>query len=194
MVILGLLFDIVMTGLLAATIFFAVRLSRDLDTFRTTRNDMAQAMQDIATHVTKAQSAVEELRLHAGQSAINLQALITQADQVSRELELVTQAGDALATRLEGAASLRAKDATPSSQSFTDVMDTVVPDRPYQSRGDSLNGPAFTIYDREYNNADGDADPSATDGYETENDDDNGFFSQAERDLATVLNKRRSRR
>lgn len=187
MAILGLLFDVAITALLAATIFYAVRLSRDLETFRTTRADLSQAMQDIAGHVTKAQAAVEELRVHAGQSAINLQSLVTQADQVARELEMVVEAGNALANRLEGAASQAAAARVQDSYDAPPV-----PDRPYQARGDVTDGPAFIIQDREFDLGGGSDEADLT-GWGDESADD-GFFSQAERDLAAVMQRRRARR
>ncbi len=195
MAFLGLIFDLIMTALLAATIFYAVRLSRDLETFRTTRTDLAQAMQEIAGHVTKAQQAVEELRAHAGQSSVHLQSLITSADQVSRELEMIIEAGNALAGRLEGvatqAAAARPQNTHRAAQSAAYTPPAPVPDRPYQARGDVVDGPAFAIRDREYD--DGASDDTAASGWGDDADDD-GFFSKAERDLAAVLNKRRQRR
>lgn len=99
---------IIMDGLvlvlLAATIFFAARLSLYLKTFKDSRRDLDKTIHDLATQIEKAEKSVQGLRETAKDSGRDLQAKISEASALLDELQLVTQAGDSLATRLEGLA------------------------------------------------------------------------------------------
>lgn len=209
MAVWALLTDIVVMSLLGATIFYAIRLSRNLEHFRQTRDDLHAVINDLSTHVHRAQQAVEELRAHAGQSAINLQTLITRSEEIADELQLMVQAGDALAGRLEnlaskasGAEQQRAEQALPDVEDFyqppPQKMQSqpvpIVPERPYHN-GDVMQqahaggfGGAFAIRDRDY-----EAESTGAEAEADWEDDDPilSLSSQAERDLAAVLRRRR---
>ena len=229
----GLLSDLVIMSLLGATIFYAIRLSKNLEHFRQTRDDMNSVVGELSAHVARAQAAVEELRSHAGQSAINLQTLISRASEIADELELMNQAGDALAARLEGLASKasahsekhgRAEPANfatgpnffahdeddrhaPDDESANDFAATLrqsntraqqvapaarvaaAPEKPYRPAESGAGYGAFSIRDREYEDSDTQV---ATAPAEWEEDDPIlSLSSQAERELAAVLRRRR---
>lgn len=211
MSIWALLADIVIMSLLGATIFYSIRLSKNLEHFRQTRDDLQNVIGDLSTHVERAQHAVEELRSHAGQSAINLQTLISRSEEIADELELMTGSADALANRLEGLATRataqaeanrpglydldeeeQSAPAAPARNAKPHAYQPVVPAKPFYAgdvmRNDDNDGGPFSIRDREYE----DEEAAATGPADWEDDDPIlALSSQAERDLATALRRRR---
>jgi hypothetical protein len=195
----SLIMDIVIAALLGATIFYAIRLSNYLDHFRETREDLNRVITDLSSHVTKAQSAVEELRAHAGQSAVRLQELTSRAEEIADELQLVTAAGDALAGRLEGLAGkangaagnkVQADLPEPLSAPAKTSAKVAATDKPFRS-ADRVAGPAFSIRDREYEDDDAQSAAEEDENWDEEDPVLSGLSSQAERDLAQVLRRRR---
>lgn len=201
----SLFFDVTVMVLLGATIFYAIRLSRHLDHFRDTRADLAGVMIELSGHIQKAQQAIDEMRAHAGQSAINLQALISQAQNVSEELQLVNQASDALGARLEALAEkgrISAEQAAAAAPTSTPYVPekrldkqaeapapqaAAYADKPYRPASPAPDMmPAFSIRD-----PDMDAAAESGQDWEDENDPFAVLGSQAERDLASALRRRR---
>lgn len=90
--------------LLAATIFFAARLSLNLRDFRASRKDLDQLVRDLGISVTRAEGAIAGMRQTASESGRDLQELVNQARSLSEELQLMNEAGNNLAGRLEKAA------------------------------------------------------------------------------------------
>lgn len=193
----ALFFDVTVMVLLGATIFYAIRLSRHLDHFRDTRADLAGVMLELSGHIQKAQQAIDEMRAHAGQSAINLQALISQAQNVSEELQLVNQASDALASRLENLAekgrkateqSVASAPAPYTPEKRAETPAAAYADKPYRPATPAPDMmPAFSIRDPDMEVATEDNEQDWAD----ENDPFAVLGSQAERDLASALRRRR---
>src|SRR5438105_3674100 len=96
--------DVAVIVLLAAVLFFAIRLQKQLSEFRAGRQDFAALVGDLGRSVTKAEKAIEGLRDTARASGRDLQAQIDAARALSDELQIITEAGDNLAGRLERAA------------------------------------------------------------------------------------------
>lgn len=101
----GLLLDLVIIILLGATIFYAARLSVHLKTFRQGRQDMQRLIQDLSGAIIRAEGAIEGLKDTARSEGEQLQKVVSKAQQSIDELEIITQAGDSMANRLEGMAS-----------------------------------------------------------------------------------------
>ena len=79
---LGLILDVVIVVLLGATIFYAIRLSRHLDSFRSNRTSMERLIRELSMQITRAQEGVTALDEASKDSGAELRDLIIK----SREL------------------------------------------------------------------------------------------------------------
>lgn len=125
---IGFILDAVMIALLAGTIYMALRLSRSLDAFRATRADIQIVMRDLAENIMRAQQAIDQLGDTSRVSGERLQQLINQGRALSDELQIINEAGDNLAERLEKLAS-RARE-THGAPGAQDVVNTDDDKRP----------------------------------------------------------------
>lgn len=203
-------FDILITGLLGATIFFAVKLSRHLDTFRSNRADMENLIRELSNQITRAQEGISVLDDLATSRGDELRSIISKARGLSEELQLMTESGNSLATRLEnmavrnrelveemdaralgmvypgGKAQSSSSSQASSSQASSREEATALRATPRPARyEETLNrakveSPADSIFSIR--------DPDFED--EESGVDDDGFSSQAERDLAEALARR----
>ncbi len=98
---MGLILDIVILVLLATTVFFAARLSLHLKTFRDSRKEFDKLLQDLSSSIVQAEGAITGLRRTAKESGTELQSLVNEARALSEELQIMGEAGDSLAGRLE---------------------------------------------------------------------------------------------
>lgn len=190
-------FDILITGLLGATIFFAVKLSRHLDTFRSNRADMENLIRELSNQITRAQEGISVLDELATSRGDELRSIISKARGLSEELQLMTESGNSLATRLENMAvrnrelvdemDVRALGMVyPGSKSQASSSSEVPPLRAARparyeetlnrAKTESAADSIFSIRDPDFED-----DESAA---------DDGFSSQAERDLAEALARR----
>ncbi len=205
---LGLILDMMIVGLLGATIFYAVRLSRNLDAFRSNRADMERLIRELSAQITRAQEGVTALDDSARQSGDELQSLVTKARGMIEELTLMNEAGDSLAARLENLATRNrvvadelggaAANLVYPGASAKPAPEKYTPDKkvePPTYRDPPLTPPSFfAIRDPDFDR-DADEKPSVLgsavpEDFGSEND---GFESQAERDLASALRRRRPR-
>lgn len=173
----GLFLDVVVIVLLGATIFYAMRLTRYLEQFRSNRADMERLIRDLSMQITRAQEGIGTLDQLAKESSDELRALLNKGRALSDELQLITEAGDSLATRLEQL-SVRARTGEdPYESPSRDAPLFAAPARPSPSASappSSTSASIFTIRDPDFEHDD--------------SDDDLG--SQAEKDLARALRKR----
>jgi uncharacterized protein YoxC len=93
--------DILIVVLLAATIFYAVRLSFHLRNFRQNRKELDKLINNLNNEINKAHKAIEGLRTTSQEAGEDLQEKISRAQGLSEELQLMNEAGDNLAVRLE---------------------------------------------------------------------------------------------
>lgn len=196
---ISLVFDILITGLLGATIFFAVKLSRHLDTFRSNRADMENLIRELSNQITRAQEGISVLDELATSRGDELRSIISKARGLSEELQLMTESGNSLASRLENLAV--------RNRELVDEMDVralgmVYPGSkaqasPAQSEPPPLRATRPARYEETLNRAKAETaadtifsirDPDFED--EDSGVDDDGFSSQAERDLAEALSRR----
>lgn len=98
---LSLGFDIIVMALLAATIYYAIKLSRHLDSFRSNRSDMEQLIRELSKQITRAQEGITVLDDLASTKGDELRKYIARAQGLSDELQIITGSADALAERLE---------------------------------------------------------------------------------------------
>ena len=94
-------FDILITVLLAATIYFAIKLSRHLDIFRSNRADMENLIRELSMQITRAQEGISVLDELSAARGDELRSSIAKARGMIDELQLMTESADSLAQRLE---------------------------------------------------------------------------------------------
>lgn len=102
---LSLVMDIVIATLLAVTIFYAIRLSKHLDDFRSNRSAMERLIRDLSSQITRAQEGVTHLDDAARASGQELRKLIEKATGITDELDIMTESGNKVAERLDSLAS-----------------------------------------------------------------------------------------
>lgn len=107
---LGLIFDVAILGALGATIFYALKLSRQITQMQADRRAFEALISALNVAASRAESAIAAFKTTAAESGDKLQEKINAARALSDELEIIIQAGDNLADRLSGNAS-RARQA-----------------------------------------------------------------------------------
>ncbi len=180
-----LILNILILVLLAATVFFAARLSVQLDVFRKGRKDFENILNNISKSVNAAENAIQGMRAVASEEGTNLQKVIDRGRSLSDELQLIHDAGDALAERLEKLAGrTRAVAEELDDMRLTNVGKIQATKAASVPETENIRG--FMIRDPDI---------------EREEDTDIGediledqFLSKAERDLYAALNKQNKKR
>lgn len=167
----ALMLDIVITFLLAGTIYFVWKLSEQMARFRNSRADMERVIRDLNIAVDRAQQSIIAMRGSADTSGQELQKIMRSATELSDELQIMTESANALATRLERAAG---------SQAGTVANEPMRPVSSPSREEHVFSG--FAIRDPEF---DGTVEPDHT-GADWNGSDDDGR-SQAEKDLARAM-------
>lgn len=100
----GLFFDIIILVALAATMWRAVTLSRQFERMQADRKAFEQLIGALNLAASRAEAAIKSIKDNAIESGGVLQDKVTRARAISDELEIMVQAGDNLAERLQGLA------------------------------------------------------------------------------------------
>lgn len=95
--------DILILAGLGGFMYYALRLSKALDVFRTYRGDFQHVMTQLTTHIDEAQKAIEELKDVSASSGADLRKMVKDAQFLCDDLEFMTETGNNLAERLESA-------------------------------------------------------------------------------------------
>lgn len=103
--------DITVLVVLLITIGYAIRLSRQLTGLRTDRDAINALIANLSTAVSRADAAIKNMRETALESGDGLQDKINAAREAFGELDIMIEAGNALAERLEGLAEKSRKAA-----------------------------------------------------------------------------------
>lgn len=98
---IGLSFDILILAALAATMYRAWTLSKQFNRLQSDRKAFEQLIQALNLAASRAEAAIRALKETTLESAETLQQKINSARGLSDELEIIVQAGDSLAERLE---------------------------------------------------------------------------------------------
>lgn len=201
--LLSFTFDVLITGLLAATIFFAVKLSRHLDSFRSNRTNMENLIRELSTQITRAQEGISVLDELSSNRGDELRRSIAKAQALSDELQLMTESGNSLAERLENMAvrnraiidemddkalGLVYPGIKPSAPTIPAAPLTATKPGKYEetltrAKAEKPVDSFFSIRDPDF-----ESDEESDDRNESGSD---PFTSQAERDLAEALKRRK---
>lgn len=190
-------FDVIITCLLATTIFFAIKLSRHLDSFRSNRASMESLIRELSSQITRAQEGISVLDELSANRGDELRASISKASDLSDELQLMTQSANSLAEKLETMAI--------RNKSLIDEMDEKALGLVFPS-GSATQlkevPPLIAVKPPRYeetltkanikskDESDLDSFFSIRDPDFGEQDDDDHFASKAEKDLADALKRR----
>lgn len=98
--LISLIIDLVLVGLLAATIAYAIILNKQIVKLRESRGELAELIQGLNDAMGKAEGGVRNLKKTAADTGEDLQRTVTKAQTLRDELEFMIEAADALATRL----------------------------------------------------------------------------------------------
>ena len=96
----GLAFDILILIALGATIFHALRLSKQFEKMQADRRAFEQLIAALNVASSRAEAAIRVLREAASEGGETLQERINKGRALADELEIIIQAGDSMANRL----------------------------------------------------------------------------------------------
>ncbi|MCK4946729.1 MAG: hypothetical protein KAS59_10800 [Alphaproteobacteria bacterium] len=109
---INLFFDIALLTALGVTIFYCFRLSRQFTQMRADRKAFEILIQSLNVASAKADASIKSFRETAVGSGDSLQEKINRSRALSDELEIMIQAGDDLANRLQSLAEKSRKVVT----------------------------------------------------------------------------------
>ncbi len=101
----GLILDCLIVVLLCATVVYAAALNRRIVRLRDNRTELELAARAMADAAAKADAGIKGLKLTAGSVGAAIQTDIGKAQALREELTFLVEAGEAMAGRLEAAAS-----------------------------------------------------------------------------------------
>ena len=170
-VALGLILDVMVLVFLGVTIYYAMKLSRSLNSFRSYRQDFEKLLDELTRNIVEAQRAIHNLKITSGDAGKNLEKTIRESRLLADELQIMNESGHSLAKRLEGGIDKNRRSAPEETASA-------------KSRRNPEAMPSFSIQDREF------GDDSDTESHDWTSDDfPEHLQSQAERELYSALQK-----
>ena len=110
--IVGLLLNILILAALGVTIFYCLRLSRQFNQMRADRKAFETLIQSLNFASARAEASIQAFRETAVGNGDILQDKINKSRAMSDELEIMIQAGDSLADRLQALAEKTRKPST----------------------------------------------------------------------------------
>jgi hypothetical protein len=173
---LNLILDLAVLCGLGVGLYYALRLMKLLEVFRSARSEMGAVMSQLVRAIDDAQRAIDSLKSSGTDAAQRLQKNLSDGKALAQELELMNAAGNSLAQRLE-----RLADKTRQRVNEEEGHNA---QRASSARSHVSDPPAFFIKDREVENEDVLRDDPA------DTDHDQNFKSQAERELYEALQSR----
>ena len=185
----GLMLDIVILALLAATVYLAFRLNSNLMHFKQSRSEMEGLVNRLTGNIDKAERAIQGMQNAARNAGRDLDEIISDAKVLSDELKFMNETGNNLANRLEKIAE--------RNREFSDKIEAApsvgVPSSPIKRDAIRIEEAArgFAIHDRDFDALPEDGDVGFDDDFSGEL---GGLQSQAERELFEALQKSKTRR
>lgn len=99
--LLSVFLDLVVIGLLIATISYAALLNRRLNVLRDSKEDMSRLMDSFFSAITAAQASVDDLKKAANSAAGNLKSQVNEAKGLYSDLSFMVERANILAANLE---------------------------------------------------------------------------------------------
>lgn len=117
--VIGLLLNILILAALGVTIFYCLRLSRQFDQMRADRKVFEALIQGLNAASARAEASIKSFKETAVGNGDILQDKINKSRVLADELEIMIQAGDSLADRLQDLAEISGKAAAEKSSKFS---------------------------------------------------------------------------
>ncbi len=193
----ALILDVIILGFLIATIFYAIRLSKSLSDFKAHRREFGGVITSLLSSIDQAERSIKSLKQVSVHEAAELERLIKQSKLMFEDLQIINEAGENMAKRLENLAEKNREIAQRNHPRIGLEADEKIHSKvPFKSKvksGGRLKKdykstlkavdkddidpdlPSFMIQDREF------ADTSEAD------DDISGLTSKAEQELLAAL-------
>lgn len=95
-----LILDLLIAGLLVATIVYAIQLNRQLIRLRESRSEMEGLIRSFNEATARAESGIKSMRRTAAETGEGLQKSVDRAQSLRDELQFLVEAADSLARRL----------------------------------------------------------------------------------------------
>jgi sugar-specific transcriptional regulator TrmB len=180
--IISALMDILIVILLMGTIYYAYSLTRQLKIFRQSRQEFESLLMQLTGQINTANESIDHMKEAAETNGQVLNKLIRDGKLLADELDIVNEASNNLANRLERAASLDRPDHRTIAQGTDE--ETYEDDRVEEASSSADSPKGFAIQDREVD------DDDMSVGFDDSDDDVGHFHSQAERELFTALKRK----
>jgi len=185
MTIVSLVLNVVIMALLGAIIYHSSRLSKSIDVFRKSRQEMEALIKRLSDQIDQANTAVRKLRRDSADSADDLTEVVAKSRVLSDELQYIYETGDRLASRLEALVEQSSGEIKKAykKQGLSDEVEHV-----HKREEKKASASPFNIVDREYEDDKTEADDNFPSFLRDDDGDDS--MSQAERELAEALLKK----
>lgn len=180
---LSLFMDVLVMGGLAATIYFVLKLSRNLNNFRNHRAEFEALIGELNKNIEHAYEALAALREGANRTGGDMEEQLEEARMLVDELKLMTKSGNNVADRL-GEMADKTRGAAAEASPADDIDHQLYKGLETYEKGfmedsvEDIDGPSFAIQDREFDEPFAPAQDGASD-----------LPSQAERELYEALQK-----
>lgn len=119
---LNIILDIIVAGLLVATITYAILLSRRLGALRNDKQQLEALVSSLDTSAQRAEAGIAALKEAAERIGQQLQQRVDQAKGLQGDLSYIIDLGGGLADRLEGTIRARRDDSRPAQAADTSDM------------------------------------------------------------------------
>lgn len=133
---ISLAFDLAILAALGAAIFYALRLSKQLRALQADRRAFDLLIQALNLSVSRAEGAVKNMKEAAQDSGDALQEKINAARALADELEIMVQAGDSLAGRLQKLAEKARAAPEPAAATAQAIAEEAAEPKPVRSRAE----------------------------------------------------------
>ena len=130
--IVTLIFDVVLAGLLIATIAYAIMLNRGLTELHQSRGEMEALIRSFSEATARAEAGIKAMKRTASETGEGLQRNSERAQALRDELQFMIEAGDSLAQRLAGTAQAGAN--RPGAARGSSVSERSANERPVNDR------------------------------------------------------------
>src|SRR5262245_25835633 len=101
--ILGIILDCVVLIFLGITIYYAVKLTESLNTFRSTRQEFDRIMHNLNRNINDAHTGIDGLKRAAKETGQDLQKIISDSRKMAVQLETINEDAAKLLEQMKGA-------------------------------------------------------------------------------------------
>ena len=116
---ISLLMNLLMAGLLMATIFYSQKLNRSIRIMQQSKNDMAKLFAEFDESITRATESLQELKDAGKKADAILKDKLGAANLVADDLTFLIERGNKMADQLGGSVRAPVRAATPAPASET---------------------------------------------------------------------------